>query len=316
MSACLLSACWIHPLGSWSVPLLKCVYMCLLNWSVVFLYFLQPMLITALGWWSMCSPLFSLSWTCLSSFSPQSGDSSQWSRCLPGSDQYLILGPCSCSFLSNYMVVISGKILWGISYACAHVSWVTRDYQVSSKFLLGTLPSAFDVMVPIRESKRETKKAHHMWVQALWAEASRHTRACTPAEPTECAVSGRFSFLLTSPEKERTVEWLLIWLDVMVRKHNTRPPGPESPGLGLRNLCLEQAHWWSWFGRHWCTLAILTPPGLVGHWHHQWLFGSSLCLLSGSRRPVLPSCVDHLAQGALICDIYLSSSLLCKGYCK
>lgn len=111
------------------------------------------------------------SWMCLLSFSPQSGDSSQWSCCLPGSDQHSILGPCSCSLLSNYMVVTSGKILCGISYPCA--SWVTWDYQVSSKFLLGASPFAFDVMVPIREGVRERLRVvHHTWVQTLRAKAS------------------------------------------------------------------------------------------------------------------------------------------------
>lgn len=103
---------------------------------------------------SMCSPLFSPWIGCILSFPPQSGDSSQWSHYLLGSDQHLILGLCSCSFLNNYMAVTSGKILWGISYPCAYVSWVIWDYQVSSKLLLGTLHFSFDVMVPIREGAR------------------------------------------------------------------------------------------------------------------------------------------------------------------
>ena len=79
----------------------------------------------------------------------------------------------SCSFLNNYMVVTSGKILWGILYPCACASWVTWDYQVSSKFLSGTSPFTFDVMVAIREGVRDRWRiVHHTWVQALWVKAN------------------------------------------------------------------------------------------------------------------------------------------------
>lgn len=134
LTACsLLSAPWIHPLAHWSVPLLKCVYMYLLNWNIVFLYFKSP----ADHQVGLVEHVLSFVLTELNlsfEFFPPKWDSSQWSHCLPGSDQHLILGPCSCSFLNNYMVVICGKILWGIPYLCAHASWVTQDYQVSSKF--------------------------------------------------------------------------------------------------------------------------------------------------------------------------------------
>lgn len=158
--------------------------------------------------------VLTMSWMCFLSFPPQSGNSSQWPYCLP--DQHLILGPCSCSFLNNYMVVTSGKILWDIiSYPWACASWVTWDYQVSSKFLAGTLPFAFDVMVPLRQGNDRDWDLHttpdcgrYEWKQAgaqMW----------TPAAPTKCGVSVRFSL-------SAHLSWVVVysWVVIGLIGHN------------------------------------------------------------------------------------------------
>lgn len=80
-----------------------------------------------------------------------------------------------------------------------------RDYQVSSKFLLGTLPLAFDVMVPITESKTHRLRMHTTHECRLCKQKQVSTQVCMPAEPTKGGVCK--VFLFCSPLLKSSVRW-------------------------------------------------------------------------------------------------------------
>lgn len=135
-------------------------------------------------------------------------------------------------------------------------------------------------------------------------------QVCTPVKPTKCGVSvGCFL--------SAHLSWGIVysWVVINLIGYDNNKTKPWAYWIRISRAGTYESVFWTstsvilTLGKCWCALSFLTPPALCGHWRHRCLFGSSLCLLSGSGEPIFASCVDHLALCSPDCAFYPSPPL-------